>query len=228
MKHQRIGSLMTDEVVAVTPGTPFKDVATLLAEHGISGVPVVDRDDKVLGVVSETDLMLHRTRGTAGDVPSRRPRFTRASRTSAAKTRARTAGELMSSPAVTVRAAESIARAARTMAQHRVERMPVVDEENRLVGIVTRRDLLRVFLRPDAEIRAEIIDDVLVRGLWLAPHAIGVRVEDGVVTLEGRLERSSEVPLAAQMAGQVDGVVAVVNRLTFRFDDSRLAGLRHA
>lgn len=222
MKHQKIGNLMTGDVVTATARTSFKDVAAALAEHGISGLPVVDEDERVLGVVSETDLVLHHAEQPAGGKPRRRLRLTRAGRASAAKGRARTAGQLMTAPAVTVRATDSIARAARTMAEHGVERLPVVDEEDRLVGIVTRRDLLRVFLRPDAEIRAEIIDEVLVRGLWLSPHAVGVQVEGGVVALDGRLERSSDAQIAAQMAAQVDGVVAVVNHLTFRFDDSRL------
>ncbi|MZE78939.1 CBS domain-containing protein, partial [Streptomyces sp. SID5475] len=136
--------------------------------------------------------------------------------------RAPTAGELMTSPAVTVRALDSIAHAARTMVRHQVERLPVVDEEDRLVGIVTRRDLLQVFLRPDADIRREIIDEVLVGALWLPPHAIGVTVVGGVVVLEGCLERRSEVPIAEHMAGQVDGVVSVVSHLTHRYDDAKI------
>ena len=108
------------------------------------------------------------------------------------------------------------------MAARRVERLPVLDEEGRLVGIVTRRDLLQVFLRPDAQIREEVIQEVVVRSLWLAPQAVGVRVEDGVVTLEGRVERESEVQIAEHMTAQIDGVVTVVNRLTARFDDRNL------
>ena len=137
--------------------------------------------------------------------------------------RAVPAGQLMSRPAVTVRPQDSIVDAARSMARHRVERLPVVDEEDRLIGIVTRRDLLRVFLRPDDEIRAEVIDEVLVRSLWLRPQSVAVTVTDGVVRLEGELDRHSEIPIAVRMAGQVDGVVAVVDRLTYRVDDSRPA-----
>jgi CBS domain-containing protein len=223
MKHSKIGSLMTSDVISVNAETPFKDVARLLAEHGISGVPVVDSDEQVIGVISETDLMLRQAQAPApGETRRRFRHWSRGGRAAKGKSHARTAGRLMTSPAVTVHAEDSIAVAARTMARHRVERLPVVDEEGRLVGIVTRRDLLQVFLRPDSAIRREVIEEVLVRSLWLSSNAIGVSVLDGVVTLKGELERRSEIPVAVGMARQVDGVVAVVDELTYRFDDSDL------
>lgn len=225
MKHRKVGNVMTCDVVQVVYETPFKEVAELLGKHRISGLPVVDDDGKVIGVISETDL-LYRQAAQGWDAPQRRLRLTRAARERAEKARARTAGELMSAPPVTVRAHDPIAGAARVMAERRVERLPVLDEEDRLVGIVTRRDLLRVFLRADTEIRTEVIDEVLVRGLLEPPHAVGVSVADGVVTLEGRLERATEVSIAGQMTRQVDGVVGVVNHLTSRFDDSRVSPTR--
>jgi CBS domain-containing protein len=220
MKHRKVGSVMTMEVVAVAESTPFKEVATLLARHRISGVPVVDDDEKVVGVISETDLMLRQAQADAES-----PRLLRrlpSVRRRAAKAAALTAGQLMSTPPVTVRADDSIARSARTMAQHRIERLPVLDEEDRLVGIVTRRDLLQVFLRRDDDIREEVVEEILVRTLWLTPQMVEVAVADGVVTLDGELERESEVAIAGHMAAQIDGVVAVVNRLTARYDDSQL------
>ncbi|MET7761363.1 CBS domain-containing protein [Streptomyces sp. NPDC005336] len=192
MKHRKIGNVMTDDVVRVGYGASFEEVSALLARHRINGLPVVDEDDKVVGVITGTDL----------------------------SEPARTAGQLMSRPAVTVRPQDTIVDAARSMARHRIERLPVIDEEDRLIGIVTRRDLLRVFLRPDDEIREEVIDEVLVRSLWLVPQTVTVTVTDGVVRLEGELDRHSEIPIAVRMAGQVDGVVAVVDRLTYRVDDS--------
>ena len=125
----------------------------------------------------------------------------------AAKAHARTAGRLMTEPPVTVHADDTIVEAARTMAQHQVERLPVLDEEDRLVGIVTRRDLLQVFLRPDEEIRNEVIDEVLVRALWLPPRSIDVSVVEGVVTLSGHMERKSETEIALSMTRRIDGVV---------------------
>ncbi|MGH4032050.1 CBS domain-containing protein [Actinomycetota bacterium Odt1-20B] len=229
MKYSKIGSVMVDEVVHVHDGTPFKEVARLLNLHRISGLPVVDADDRVIGVISETDLLTRQARAGEPAGPYgyerrlHRPGLRRGTRTERRKAKARTAGELMSEPPVTVHATDTIAEAARTMAHRKVERLPVVDTEGRLVGIVTRRDLLQVFLRPDEEIRREVVDEVLVRSLWLTPTALTVQVHQGVVTLAGQVERHSEKDIAARMTGHIDGVVAVVDKLTYRTDD---AGLR--
>ncbi|MEU2776366.1 CBS domain-containing protein, partial [Streptomyces sp. NPDC007162] len=148
MKHDKVGSVMTSDVVSAVYGTPFKEVARLLAGHRISGLPVIDEDDKVIGVISETDLM-ERQAGTPDPSdpphPSRLAALTPSGRRQAAKAQARTAGQLMTRPPVTVHADNTIVEAARTMAGSHVERLPVLDEEDRLVGIVTRRDLLQVF-----------------------------------------------------------------------------------
>ncbi|MDH6221015.1 CBS domain-containing protein [Streptomyces pseudovenezuelae] len=225
MKHDKVGSVMATEVVRALYGTPFKEVAGLLAEHRISGLPVIDEDEKVIGVISETDLMVRQAE--TSDLGGHKRRFrlaglTRGARRPPAKAHARTAGQLMSVPPVTVYADDTIAEAARTMTRNRVERLPVVDEEDRLVGIVTRRDLLQVFLRPDAKIRREVIDEVLVRSLWLAPSSVEVGVDEGVVTLTGHVERRSEAEIALAMTNRVDGVVAVVDKLMYRLDDSHL------
>ncbi|MFD8003933.1 CBS domain-containing protein [Streptomyces mirabilis] len=225
MRQNKVGSVMATEVVTARYGTPFKEVARLLAEHRISGLPVIDEDDKVLGVISETDLMVRQAGVPEPYETPRRFRFTgltRGARREAAKVHARTAGQLMSVPPVTVRADETIAEAARTMARSRVERLPVVDDEDRVVGIVTRRDLIQVFLQPDDVIRRQVIDEVLVRTLWLSPSTVEVAVYEGVVTLTGHVERRSEAEIAVSMTDRIDGVVAVVDRLTYRLDDSHL------
>ncbi|MFJ7175947.1 CBS domain-containing protein [Streptomyces massasporeus] len=216
---------MTMDVVRAEYGTPAEEAARLLADRRIGGLPVVDRDDQVIGVVSVGDLTAHapatsdphRSRSRSGF-----PALSPAARRRSARAAARTAGELMSAPPVTAHAEDTIVEAARTMARRGVRRLPVLDEEDRLVGIVTRRDLLRVFLRPDAEIREEVIEEVLVRVLWLMPHSIDAVAADGVVTLAGRLERRSEAETAVAMTRQIDGVVAVVGELTWRLDDTRL------
>ncbi|MFC3571992.1 CBS domain-containing protein [Streptomyces yaanensis] len=229
MRHDKVGSVMTTEVVRAEYGTPFKEVARLLAEHRISGLPVVDEDEKVIGVLSETDLMTRQAQ--APDLYRTRRRFpavalTKPAKRRAAKARARTAGQLMTEPPVTVRADNTVAEAARTMVERGVERLPVVDEEDRLVGIVTRRDLLRVFLRPDREIHDEVVEEVLERTLWLTPGSVDVSVTEGVVTLAGRLERKSDAEIAVSMTPRIDGVVAVVDQLTYRLDDSHLQPAR--
>ncbi|MER6250420.1 CBS domain-containing protein [Streptomyces sp. NPDC001584] len=195
MKHTQVGDVMTACVISVGRSTTFREIAKLLAAHDITGLPVVNEDDRVVGVVSESDLLARK---------------------------ALTAADIMSAPAVTVRAQESVSEAGRRMTRRGVERLPVTDEEERLIGIVTRRDLLRVFLRPDTEIRRLVSEDVLSDSIGALAGAVDVHVLDGVVTLAGRLERQSQIPLALRLTAQLDGVVAVVDELTARTDDSRL------
>lgn len=228
MKVTRVGAVMTTDVVTAEYGTPFKEVVRRLGGHRISGLPVIDEDDKVIGVISETDLMLHQARttepgSTSGTWTNRLRRLSRRVRREAAKSRARTAGGVMSAPAVTVRADATVTEAARLMIEHGIERLPVVDEEDRLAGIVTRRDLLQVFLRSDEEIKRAVQKEVIGNTLWLVPQTITVTVEDGVVTLTGRLERRSDITIAVNMTGRLDGVVGVVDRLSYRIDDTRLS-----
>ncbi|MEU9181687.1 CBS domain-containing protein [Streptomyces sp. NPDC048550] len=211
MKHIKVGDLMTDEVVAVVSATSFKDVAKLLAQHDVSGLPVVDDEDRVVGVVSESDLLIRQAAPVA------------AASSEASPVAEVTAGEVMSTPAVTIHAEETAADAARLMTRRSVERLPVVDEEERLVGIVTRRDLLRLFLRPDSEIRRRVTDDVLGDTLGVHAEAVEVHVIDGVVTLSGVVDRQSQVPVLIRLVEQLEGVVAVASAVTGRVDDSSLA-----
>ncbi|MFE7389076.1 CBS domain-containing protein [Streptomyces sp. NPDC057582] len=197
MKTRTVGEVMTSEVVCASRQTPLDDVARLLDRHRIRALPVVDHDDKVVGVVSGADL-------SHGSV-------------------ATTAGELMTTPAVTVHPEQRVSDAARLMERQDVDRLPVVDEEDRLIGIATRRDLLRVFLRTDEEIRQQVVEEVLVSALGLPPGAVAVSVRDGMVVLEGRLHRRSDVPLAVRSTWRLEGVVGVVNRLGFDIDDCRPA-----
>ncbi|MFE9109813.1 CBS domain-containing protein [Streptomyces collinus] len=202
MTSHTVGEVMTSDVVQACRTTPFKEVVRLLDHHRISGLPVVDDDDKVLGVVSRTDLV--------------RDQANRAGRDPA---RAVTAQDLMSVPAITVHPEQSVPDAARLMERRGVERLPVVDEEDRLIGIATRRDLLRVFLRTDDDIRRQVTEEVLAGGLGLPPDAVRVSVRDGVVTLDGRVELRSQVPEAVHSVWRLEGVVGVVNGLTFLDDD---------
>ncbi|MFI9755148.1 CBS domain-containing protein [Streptomyces collinus] len=225
MQHDKVGSVMTMDVVRAVYDTSFEEVARLQADHRIGGLPVVDDDDRVIGVVSASDLVAHRAVAPGPHRTRRRfglPALSPAARRRATAATGPTAGRLMSAPPFTAHAEDTIVEAARTMARQGVKRLPVLDEEDRLVGLVTRRDLLRVFLRPDADIRDEVIDEVLVRVLWLTPRSIDVSVTEAVVTLTGPLERRSEAEIAVAMARRTDGVVAVVDQLTWRLDDTRL------
>ncbi|MFJ3636013.1 CBS domain-containing protein [Streptomyces sp. NPDC090112] len=207
MKHIKVGDLMNGEVVSVTPGTAFKEVAKLLAQYDVSGLPVLDDDDHVVGVVSQTDLLAR-----AAPDPHQAQETDRAEPP--------TAGSIMSAPAVTVRADETAADAARLMTRRGIERLPVVDEEDRLVGIVTRRDLLRLFVRPDSEIRRRVADEVLGEALGIPAGDVEVHVVDGIVTLEGRLGRRSQLTALVSLVERLDGVVAVASRVTARTDDT--------
>lgn len=221
MSRSTVATVMTREVVTVTPETPYKEIVQLLAEHKISGVPVVDAEDRVLGVISEADLL---TKKEFHDGPRGLwSRLTRRGRLARRKAAATVAGDLMSAPPVTVRPETTIVAAARVMDSHRIKRLPVVDEAGRIIGVVSRPDLLRVFLRSDEEIRRQVVTDVFERSLWMNPALVHVTVSDGVVTLEGTLERKTLIPLAVSLTQAVDGVVDVIDRLKFDVDDTKIS-----
>jgi len=142
-------------------------------------------------------------------------------RTARAKAAGDTAAELMTAPAVTVGPEVSVAEAAKLLDRHGIKRLPVVDDAGRLVGIASRADLLKVFLRSDEDIHREVLEDVLRHTMWVDPDAFTVEVRDGVVTLMGPLEFRSLIPIAVRLVHGVDGVVDVVDRLWFEVDDAR-------
>jgi CBS-domain-containing membrane protein len=205
MKHQRVRDLMSDAVVRVQRGTPFKEIAHLLLEYDITAVPVVDGENRPVGVVSEADLL----QKMWGGEPDGSPEHAEWSRTSAAKAGAIDAAGLMTSPALCAREDWSVVDAARVMARHRIKRLLVVDDDGRLAGVVSRGDLLRVFLRTDRAIRTEIIEEALVKALGLAPSSVQVDVTHGHVVLSGRLPDRVSAPLLEEHCRSVDGVVAV-------------------
>ncbi|NJP65445.1 CBS domain-containing protein [Streptomyces spiramenti] len=221
MRHTKVGHVMATDVVTAVRGTPYGELSRLLCVHRVGGLPVIDDEDRVLGVVSRGDLARRVPRASGAAQPAPGQVFPGAVGLPGTAATRGTAGELMATPPETVRAQARVVEAARLMARRRLGRLPVVDEEDRLVGIVTRRDLLRVFHRPDEEIRRAVTRDVVVDTLWLAPESVRVTVRDGVVTLEGATDRLSEKEIAVRVTARVDGVVGVVDRLTYRLDDSR-------
>ncbi|WP_354638293.1 CBS domain-containing protein [Kitasatospora camelliae] len=218
MQHRTVHDVMTQEVVTAHPDTPFKEIAALFHRNDITALPVVDDQRRPVGMVSEADLI--RKEAVLPDPEGRSPGRWLDAR-DRARAEAETAGGLMTTPVVTARAGWSVPEAARQMDRHNVKRLPVVDEVGRLVGIVSRRDLLQVFLRHDAAIREEILHDVLGQTLWLAPGDVRVTVDDGVVTLAGRLPRRSLIPVAERLCRAVDGVVAVHQTLDWTEDDTQ-------
>jgi CBS domain-containing protein len=194
-----VAKIMTRTVISVTPSTPLKDVAHLLLDHGISGVPVVDDDGTVLGVVSETDI-LEKERARIHDDW---------------KHDARDAADAMTSPALTIRPRRAVSEAAALMLDRSVNRLPVVDQQGKLVGIVTRADLVRAFVRSDDEIEKEIRNDVILRTLWNAPDRFHVDVAAGEVTIEGEVSDAESADLMQRFVEKVPGVVAVRSRITW-------------
>ncbi|GHE56398.1 hypothetical protein GCM10014715_06730 [Streptomyces spiralis] len=207
-----VSDVMTHTVVAVGRDAPFKDIVGLMGQWKVSALPVLEGEGRVIGVVSEADLLpKEEFRDSDPD------RFTQLRRLSdLAKAGALTAGELMSSPAVTVHPDATLAEAARTMAQRRVKRLPVVDEEGMLEGVVSRGDLLKVFLRTDDDIAEEVRREVVVPLFPSLAERIHVKVSDGLVTLTGHIRDTSLVPVAARLVRAVEGVVDVECHLRSR------------
>ncbi|RLK26023.1 BON domain-containing protein [Micromonospora sp. M71_S20] len=220
MRTWQVGDVMTREVATVGEETPYRKIVDALVRRGISGVPVVDGSRRVLGVVSESDL-LHKVE-RAGRPDERRVFEGRRRRIVREKAEALLARDLMTAPAVATWPEATISAAARQMDRESVKRLPVLDDLGRLVGIVTRGDLLRVHLRTDAEIREDVVQEVLRRVLAVRDGLVTVRVRGGEVTLDGRLDRRSAVELAGRLAGQVSGVVRVTSTLAYDVDDTTL------
>jgi CBS domain-containing protein len=218
MGRTRVSDVMTADVAAVPLDAGYRDIVDLLERRGIGAAPVVDRGRRVVGVVSEADLLakVEFTAPLAGEATLLRPRR----RQAPGKALADRAADLMTTPAVTVGAAESLSAAARTMAQGDVKMLPVVDDDGLLVGVVSARDLLRVHQRPDAELRAEVVDDVLWQWFQVRPPRVDALVCGGVVTLRGELDQRRQADLAVRLTRGVDGVVDVVDELTYRADDA--------
>ncbi|MFB7493285.1 CBS domain-containing protein [Streptomyces sp. NPDC056161] len=206
----RVSDVMTHAVVAVGRAAPFKDVVERMARWKVSALPVVVGDGRVIGVVSEADLLPKEEFRDADP-----DRFVQRRRLAdLAKAGALTAGELMSTPAVTVRADATLAEAARIMALRHVKRLPVVTAEGVLDGVVSRGDLLKVFLRRDNDLADEIRRDVL-DPLFPSPvEPVHVTVVEGVATLTGRVPDATRIPLAVRLVRGVEGVVSVDCRLT--------------
>ena len=211
--EMKIRDLMTTDVVTVTPETTLKEAAALLVERRISGLPVVDATGRVLGVLSEADILVkeggERRRGGMLSW------LFEPDATIEDKLTAKTVGEAMSAPAVTIRSNAPVHKAATHMVEEGINRLPVVDD-GALLGIVTRADLVRAFTRSDEEIASEIRTEILQRTLWLEPGAVTVNVADGVVEVTGEVETETDAELLPLFIERVPGVVSVEAALTTR------------
>ena len=209
-----VKDVMTTRVVSVTKQASFRTMAAALREHRVSAFPVVDDDGKVIGVVSEADMLAKEAlKSEPGGMPGMITGILR--RKEHEKARGTTAGDLMTSPAVTVTPDDTIQRAARLMYTRKVKRLPVVDANGHLVGIIGRTDLLTMFDRPDEDIRQEIQDQVIRHELRTDPATFTVEVKDGIVTLEGVAETTEFGHEIVELVQHVHGVVAVRDRLSY-------------
>jgi CBS-domain-containing membrane protein len=215
-----VADVMTREVVTIIPETPVKMVGELLRRYNVSGLPVVDATGLIVGIVTEADLLLG-SEGATGErfEPLTSPRRERVER---AKATAETAAEAMTSPAVVITCNAPLAAAARMMRKHGIKRLPVVDNDDRLIGILGRRDILSSLARPDEEIHRDVVEGVITAWLWLSPTDLDVSVLDGIVTIAGTFERRSEVDIARHLVEGLDGVVAVHSRMAYRWDDTKV------
>jgi CBS-domain-containing membrane protein len=218
MRTWHVSDVMTAGVVSAGPDTPYRDLVDLLAGRRINAVPVVDDDRRILGVVSESDL-LRKIEYAGGDEPHW---FEHRRRAQHHKAGGRTAAELMTAPAVTIAPSAGIRAAVRRMDDAGVKQLPVEDERGRLAGIVTRGDLLKEHRRSDADIRDDVNDALRRMLLGETTAAVRPEVARGVVTLTGRVERWSTGVLVVTLVRTVPGVVEVVHDVGFDFDDRKL------
>ena len=210
MKATTVKEIMTTRVIWVKKDATFREMAVALKEHRVSAFPVVDDEHKVIGVVSEADML---TKEALDDEPGVLAGILH--RRDQAKARGVTAGDLMTAAVVTVRPEDTVEHAAKLMYDRRVKRLPVTDADGHLAGIISRADVLSVFDRTDLQIRKEITDEVLLGEFLVDPLNYTVTVQDGIVTLAGRPETSEIGHEIVQRIRHLQGVVAVRDRLEY-------------
>jgi CBS domain-containing protein len=214
----KVKELMSTSVITVAPEATVKEVAALLVEHRISGVPVVGANGEVLGVVSEGDILV-KERGAERE--SRMLQWLLGGQSfEIEKLEARTASEAMTAPAITIGANKDAYQAARLMTDERVKRLPVVDQAGRLIGLVTRSDLVKAFARADDDVEREI-EDMVLRTLWIEDANLQIHVDEGQVRLSGKLKRRTDAELLPQFVSRVPGVVSVKSTLRWEWDDRK-------
>ena len=218
----KVQEIMTREVVTVGPEADLHDVARILVEYDISGLPVCGLQRELLGIVSEADILVKE--GGPREDRSLLLRWLGGSDAeSGRKVRARKVEDAMTAPPVTISPHASVAEAARCMVDLGIRRLPVV-KDGELVGIVSRTDLVRAFYRSDEEIRREIREELLRRTLWLeVPEAVRVHVERGAVRLHGQVETASDAAVLEKLVARVPGVVSVEADLRWTYDDGERA-----
>lgn len=226
MESLTVGQVMTTQVISVREETPFKELARLMKDHDVSGLPVLDSSGCLVGIVTEADL-LDVVGGRTG-VKKRHTQFGRLldrlitpglDETIDKSAGQISAGSLMTSELITSTPDTPVREAARHIIDSGVKRLPVVDEENRVVGIVSRQDLLLPYLQNDDKIREEVVEKIAKRILWIDPSTIKVAVDQGVVKLHGVVAKQSQKEILIELTSKVDGVVQVEAHVTAAEND---------
>ena len=214
----KVQDLMTTEPITTTPDAPLKEAARTMVREKVSGLPVLE-GEKLVGMVTEGDFLRQEA---DRDQPYRLSLLEALFGDGTTEPEAETVGEVMSSPVVTITPDATLSEAARVMSHRKVKRLPVVDDDGALVGIISRADVVNAFTKPDEVIEDEIREDIVRRLLFLEPDAIDVKVEGGVVTLAGELENRTEAHLLEELTRRIAGVIKVVSNLTYEVDDGRI------
>lgn len=217
----KVIDVMSENVVTAEPGESLKQAAAKMVQAQVSGLPVLDADGKLIGIITEADFLRHE----ASRADSGKTSLLGALFESRMPPEPLTVKESMSENPVVVMADVTLAEAARLMASKGVKRLPVVDTEGRLVGIVSRADVVAAYTRPDELIEDEIREDVIRRILFLDPDSISVDVDEGVVTLGGEIDNQSDSRLLEELVRRLDGVTRVENQLTWRVAEASKPGL---
>ena len=211
--------LMTRDVITIGPEASLKEAARRMLEAGVSGLPVTDDEGQLIGIITEADFVKHE---------ADRDRTTRAGLLrwwihddEGVRSEPRTVGDMMTSPVVTVAPDEQHSQTARVLMKSKIKRAPVL-HEGRLVGLISRSDLLRSFVRSDRAILDEIKDDVMKRILWIEPESIEVNCVEGNVTFDGMLGTRSDAELLVTLTQRLDGVASVRSHLTWELDNTRV------
>ena len=217
-RHRSVSDVMTSRVHVASTVAPFKLLVRLIEENRVSAIPIVDETGVPVGIVSESDLLLKERRLELES--SHDLRHIQKGRRDRAKAAGTVASDVMTSPAITVTCETSLGEAARLMQESDVRRLVVVDPRGRIAGIVSRSDLLQVFLRSDEELREEIMSKLIPAVLVSSDHTVSVEVSWNIATLSGEVDRKSDGRILTRLTQELDGVVGVVDRLSYRWDDA--------
>ena len=211
--------VMSQPVITVTPTTPVQEVARLLSARRISGVPVVDSAGKLVGMVTEADLLLKEAGpGEGPKLPFLFPHAAKEQHEWLKRYEGNVAGDIMTPKAITVSEDTPVRKVAALLARNKINRVPVV-RGDAVVGIIGRHDILKVFDQSDETLRQQV-RDVLREDLWIRPEPLDVRVREGLVAIRGEVERKSDVNLIADFVRSIDGVVDVdVSELSYASDE---------